>query len=75
MRSGSREQRINRAVMLRDGGLCQAQLPGCTVLAVMVDHVVALSEGGADGMDNRQAICTQCHGTKTQEEAARGRNG
>lgn len=68
MRSGSREQKINRAVMLRDGGLCE-----CGALATQVDHVVPLFEGGSDSMDNRRAICTPCHDTKTQEEAQRAR--
>lgn len=68
MRSGSREQRINRAVMLRDNGLCQ-----CGALATEVDHIVPLGEGGDDGMDNRQAICPGCHHEKTQQEAQRAR--
>lgn len=69
MRSGSREQKINRAVMLRDEGLC-----ACGHLATQVDHVTPLAEGGSDDMDNRRAICTDCHKTKTQQEAARARN-
>lgn len=69
MRSGSREQKINRAVMLRDGGLC-----ACGALAEQVDHVVPLSQGGGDDMDNRRAICGPCHDAKTQQEAQRARN-
>lgn len=68
MRSGSREQRINRAVMLRDNGLCQ-----CGDIATEVDHIVPLSQGGSDHMDNRQAICPDCHQAKTQQEAHRAR--
>jgi 5-methylcytosine-specific restriction protein A len=68
MRSGSREQKINRAVMLRDEGLCE-----CGALASQVDHVIPLSEGGSDGMENRRAICDPCHAEKTARESARGR--
>jgi 5-methylcytosine-specific restriction protein A len=72
MRSGSREQRLNRAVMELHEGRCHI----CgNYGADEVDHVVPLSEGGSDGMDNRRPIHSEpCHRTKTAEEAARARN-
>lgn len=37
--------------------------------AYEVDHVVALENGGADDIQtNAQAICSNCHGLKTQKE-------
>lgn len=72
MRSGSREQRINRAVMLQHEGRCHV----CGEYgADEVDHVVPLSEGGADGAENRRPIHSEpCHRIKTAREAARARN-
>lgn len=71
MRSGSREQKINRAVMERDEGRCHV----CHLLgADEVDHVIPLSEGGSDGMENRAPIHSEpCHRIKSAEEAKRGR--
>jgi 5-methylcytosine-specific restriction endonuclease McrA len=40
------------------------------------DHVVPLSEGGEDHIDNMKAIhSTPCHERKTQAEAQRARTG
>lgn len=37
--------------------------------AYEVDHVVALENGGVDDIQtNAQAICSNCHGLKTQKE-------
>lgn len=33
-----------------------------------VDHVVPLADGGADDLKNMQALCANCHTTKTSEE-------
>lgn len=35
------------------------------------DHIVPLWEGGADSIDQCQALCANCHARKTQEEAIR----
>lgn len=69
--SGSRQQRLARAVMERDHGVCHVcGRPG----ADEVDHVVPLSEGGADDFYNRAPIHSKpCHERKTSEEAGRAR--
>ena len=36
-----------------------------------VDHIVALHEGGADKLENAQALCCGCHAKKTQQERLR----
>lgn len=36
------------------------------------DHVVPLAEGGADVLDNTQALCLDCSDRKSQQEARRG---
>ncbi|MFV0623785.1 HNH endonuclease [Sphingomonas sp. ac-8] len=41
--------------------------------ATIVDHVLALAEGGADDDGNRQALCKRHHDAKSAAEAARGR--
>jgi len=71
MKSGSKEQRINRAVMEKYEGRCHV----CGHMgADEVDHVDALSEGGPDTFENRRPIHSEpCHRVKTAEEAARGR--
>lgn len=33
-----------------------------------VDHTVPLHSGGADSLDNAQALCVQCHAKKTVAE-------
>ncbi|WP_221899405.1 HNH endonuclease [Xanthomonas sp. GW] len=40
--------------------------------ATEVDHILNVAEGGTDDDANLQAICTDCHGAKTQAEARRG---
>lgn len=70
-RSGSREQKLNRAVMLHHDAICHVCGEGG---ADEVDHVIPLSQGGGDGMDNRRPIhSTPCHKEKTQREAREAR--
>lgn len=83
MRSGSREQRINRAVMLRDEGRCHI----CGEYGSdIVDHVIPIEVAARrpehrdlprhyiDSVDNRKpAHSAPCHEQKTQAEAARAR--
>lgn len=72
MRSGSREQKINRAVMEQHEGRCHV----CGEYGSdQVDHVIPLEEGGSDGPENRRPIHSEpCHRIKTAAESARGRN-
>lgn len=41
--------------------------------SVEVDHIIPLSEGGAEDRSNLQGLCRDCHGAKTAAERARGR--
>lgn len=61
-------------VLTRDGGLCQLRYPGCTTLANEADHIIEVSDGGAE-LDpaNGQAACTHCHAKKTAAHANRKR--
>ncbi len=69
-RSGSREQKQARFILLKYDGICHVcGKPGSTE----VDHVDPLCEGGADTLDNKRPIHSEpCHVEKTQAEAHRG---
>lgn len=41
-------------------------------VAVILDHIVALAEGGSDEPSNWQGLCQSCSDVKTAAEAARG---
>lgn len=65
---------LRESVMRRDCGLCQpCRDRGQVTLAVQVDHIVPKAEGGTDDESNLQAICSDCHKSKTAREAQRAR--
>jgi 5-methylcytosine-specific restriction endonuclease McrA len=48
--------------------------PGCEGTADHADHILAVTEGGAEyDVSNGQGACTHCHNIKTREEIQRGR--
>lgn len=58
-----------RAVVLLKHPLCVACLrKGKTARATDVDHIVPRRSGGADTLDNLQALCHSCHSQKTRAE-------
>jgi len=65
-------RRIRARVLKRDCGMCvpcrQAER---FTLAVDVDHVRPVWEGGTDDDGNLQSICSDCHKEKSAREAAR----
>ena len=50
-------RRLRAAALRRDGGRCQR----CGAEAVEVHHVVPMSAGGADTLDNVLSLCEPCH--------------
>ena len=68
----SKDWRVLRAAVLRDGPLCVAcQAKGLLVAATVVDHVVPLKDGGARfDRANLQPLCVSCHNRKTARETA-----
>ena len=49
------------AVLEAAGWLCQVRLPGCTVRATTVDHVMPLAYGGTNDRWNLRASCAACN--------------
>ena len=71
--SGWKRQKA-RAQLFAEHPLCEeCQRQGRVSLATERDHIVPLTEGGTDDRSNTQALCRDCHATKTQAEALRGR--
>lgn len=73
--SGRRLQAI-RAAQFSENPLCERCAErGLVTLGTQSDHFVALINGGADTMANRQLLCDDCHREKTREDMAIARNG
>jgi 5-methylcytosine-specific restriction protein A len=62
-RNGSTRQwrTIRARILRRDGHACQLRLPGCTVTATHVDHIVPVINGGTDNPVNLRAACAACN--------------
>jgi 5-methylcytosine-specific restriction protein A len=72
-RGGRPWRRLRERILQRDSYVCQAcAREGRTQIAHEVDHVVNIAAGGTDDPSNLEAICTDCHRKKTQQEARRG---
>lgn len=58
-----------KRILLRDCGLCLiCQRLGLLTVAVEVDHIIALVNGGSDDDSNKQSLCKACHQLKTAED-------
>lgn len=68
---GSRWERVRSRVLYRDAHLCQAcARAGLVKRATHVDHVLNKASGGGDDYENLEAICVDCHKSKTAQEGA-----
>lgn len=77
-----RERRLREkflaSLLEKQGGHCALRLETCASIAVnyrplawsevQVDHLIALALGGGDDMSNLQAVCPNCHFSKTAED-------
>lgn len=81
---GSEWDKIRKLIMVRDDGLCQPCMRANRItVATQVDHVINKAEWkiahgsltGVDAQTNLQAICGDCHKTKTQSESTQARRG
>lgn len=70
---GSQWVKTRERIKARDLGLCQpCRKLGRVTPMTEVDHVTPKAQGGTEDDGNLQAICSDCHKTKTQAEAAHG---
>lgn len=72
-RGSTRQSRRQRAIVLRRDPVCYLHYDGCTIYSTEDDHVIPLSQGGSDHLDNRRGACHRCHRKKSQSEAAQGK--
>ena len=66
--TGRRLQRIRKQVLGEQPLCVMCKAKGKVTLAVEVDHIVALVNGGEDEHSNRQALCAPCHQVKTRRD-------
>jgi 5-methylcytosine-specific restriction protein A len=58
-----------RSTLLRKEPLCRfCRFQGRTSVAVEIDHVIPLEQGGSDAYDNLQPLCASCHLEKTARD-------
>jgi len=65
-------RRLRQQVLERDNYLCQCsdcKTLGKVAAADEVDHIVPVSQGGKNDMENLQAINKNCHKKKTNTES------
>ena len=53
--------RANRKLLLQDGPDCAIGLDCCTRIATTADHIIAVSEGGSDDLENLRPACRPCN--------------
>lgn len=83
LQSVSRTKRITgttlqniRKKYFRANPLCvECEKQGITRLAVELDHIVELADGGAESESNRQGLCKDCHTAKSAAQARLRRSG
>lgn len=69
--TGSQKARLRRATLARDSWTCR----GCGVVdrsgrSLQADHIIPLSLGGTNDLENMQALCVSCHSQKSKAEQA-----
>ncbi len=62
----SRVPKIKSVLIRRDGRCCDFCLKRFEFLELTVDHVIPISKGGTNNMDNLRLLCVECHKYKTK---------
>lgn len=69
-RGGRPWRRKRDRILARDCYQCQhCKRLGFVTIADEVDHIVNAAKGGTDDDSNLEAICSDCHKRKTQQES------
>ncbi len=64
--------KVRKLVLMRDGGMCVLQGPGCKLVADCVDHIIAVKDGGAwYDPSNLRASCYVCNARRAKHEMKR----
>lgn len=66
-------QKDRAFILARASHRCELGYQGCTITALIADHVIPDFEGGSNTPDNGQAVCGPCHDIKTKRERARAK--
>lgn len=61
----ARWKRLRKMVLARDPLCVECLKQGRTEASTHADHIVALSQGGTNRMENLQGLCASCHNRKT----------
>lgn len=61
-------RRLRRMVLRREPLCRECKAAGFDVPAVLVDHIISLSEGGTNKLENLQGLCIMHHNKKTARE-------
>jgi 5-methylcytosine-specific restriction protein A len=65
---------MRHEILRRDSWQCQMCRCVLNVRTAEIDHRVALYRGGADTIENCQALCSNCHRQKTHDERREARD-
>jgi 5-methylcytosine-specific restriction endonuclease McrA len=57
----SPQYKTNRELAIQREPLCHWRLPGCTLKSTTADHLLAVSRGGSNGLDNLVGSCRHCN--------------
>jgi len=60
-------EELRDEVFKRDNNKCQLRLDGCTEVAEEVDHIIPVSKGGLNSIENLQASCRYCNRKKSNK--------
>jgi 5-methylcytosine-specific restriction endonuclease McrA len=65
--------RLRRAVLRRDGNVCQS--PGCSHMQFLqIHHRVPMAQGGSTKLENLVTLCSSCHQALHEREENLGRS-
>ncbi len=70
--TGRRLQAMRAELFTRCPLCVECERKGRVTLATQRDHIKPLAEGGTDTEDNVQALCAECHESKSLQERVRG---